>query len=117
MAEHDAKPVNLADAAALERFLDEHDLALLEFYTAGCSMCQAMEPVLGNVARATGVPVGLCNPGDDVHLADRFAIRSVPTLVLVAEGEEVARLAEGFQPTADVVAFVREHAPDAVSEE
>ena len=111
------KPVALEDAEELEEFLEDRDVALVEFYTAGCSMCQAMVPVLGNVTRATGVAVGLCNPGADVTLADRFDVRSVPTLVLFRDGEETARLADGFQQTGDVVAFLEEHVPETVNAE
>lgn len=46
------KPTRLSDAAELNAFVAEHEVALVEFYTEGCSMCAAMEPVLGNVARA-----------------------------------------------------------------
>lgn len=114
MVAPETKPARLADAAELEAFLDAHAVALVEFYTAGCAMCQAMEPVLGNVARATGVPIATINPGADVALADRFDVRSVPTLVLLEGDEEVARLADGFQGTEDVVSWLETHVPDAV---
>ena len=109
------KPTRLADGDDFDTCDADEDVALVEFYTKGCAKCQAMEPVLGNVARATDVSIGMVNPGDDLELADRFAIGSVPTLVLFVDGEEVARLAEGFQGGDDVVAFLEEHAPGAVN--
>ncbi|MCU4740611.1 thioredoxin family protein [Halobacteria archaeon AArc-m2/3/4] len=115
MADTTAKPTHLDDGEALERFVSDHDVALVEFYTSGCAMCQAMEPVLGNVARATDAAVGMVNPGDDIELVDRFDIRSVPTLVVFRDGAEVARLAEGFQGGDEVVGFLEEHVPEAVN--
>ena len=109
----DVRPARLDDGADVDRFVAEHDVALVEFYTKGCSMCQAMEPVLGNVARATDVAVGLVNPGDDIALVERFDVRSVPTLVLFRDGEEIARKAEGFQGAQAVVDFLEAHAPGA----
>lgn len=109
----EVRPTRLEDGAALDAFVAEHDPALVEFYTKGCSLCQAMEPVLGNVARATDVAVGLVNPGDDVPLVERFDVRSVPTLVLFRDGEEVARKAEGFQGAEAVVDFLEEHVSEA----
>lgn len=106
-----AKPVRLEDEAALEAFLADHDVALVELYTEGCPKCQAMEPVLGTVARATDVAVGMANPRDDPALIDRFTVQSVPLLVLFEDGEERARKAEGFQGAEDVIAFLEEHAP------
>ncbi|MFC6717858.1 thioredoxin family protein [Natrialbaceae archaeon GCM10025810] len=104
------KPVCLEDGDALDEFVRERDLALVELYTAGCSKCQAMEPVLGNVARATGIPVGFVNPRDDLELLERFDVRSVPTLILFEDGEEVARIAEGFLGAEEVLEFVRRNA-------
>ncbi|AHG02979.1 thioredoxin [Halobacterium sp. DL1] len=103
-------PIRAADGAELRAVLEAHDRVLVEFYTKGCAMCQAIEPVLGNVARQTGITVVMANPGDDVELVDEWSIRSAPTLVLVEDGEEVARLAEGFQGGDDIEAFLDEHA-------
>ncbi|SDE91923.1 thioredoxin family protein [Halorientalis regularis] len=100
------RPVQLADEAELDAFVADHDRALTEFYTEGCTLCQSMEPVLGNVARATGVPVGLVNPRDDPPLIDRFRVQSVPLLVLFDDGEPVARKAEGFVGADELEAFV-----------
>ncbi|WP_232687094.1 thioredoxin family protein [Halobacterium zhouii] len=110
MTEQTQKPLRVADGGELEDVLATHDRVLVEFYTRGCTMCQAIEPVLGNVARETGVPVAMVNPGDDVSLVEEWNVRSVPTLVLVENSEEVARLAEGFQGGAAIEAFLDEHA-------
>lgn len=112
--EDTAKPTRLADSDELETFLERHEVALVEFYTNGCSKCQAMEPVLGNVARATDVPVGLLNPGDDIGLVERFDISSVPTLLLFADGEVIDRRAEGFVSADDVTEMLETHVPNAV---
>jgi thioredoxin-like negative regulator of GroEL len=101
------RPVHLADEAELDGFVDEHDRALVEFYTDGCAICQSMEPVLGNVARSTGVPVGFVNPRDDPPLVDRFRVQSVPLLVLFEDGEPVARKAEGFVGADELEEFVQ----------
>jgi thioredoxin 1 len=102
------KPTRLANEAALDAFIAEHDRALVEFYTEGCGLCAAMEPVLGIVARASDVAVGLCNPRDDPALIERFGVRSVPMLVLFADGQAVAERADGFQGAEAVMAFVGE---------
>lgn len=103
-----ARPKHLTDAAELDAFVAAHDRALVEFYTDGCGVCASMEPVLGNVARATDAAVGLINPRDDPPLVDRFDVRSVPLLVLFKDGEPVARKAEGFVGGEELVAFVAE---------
>ena len=100
------KPVRLEDGAALDEFVAEHDLALVDLYTKGCTLCQAIEPVIGNVARATDAAVGMLNPKHDLALVEEYDVRSVPTLLLFADGELVGRMAEGFRGTEAVVKFV-----------
>ncbi|MFC7213135.1 thioredoxin family protein [Saliphagus sp. GCM10025334] len=100
------RPVSLENEADLEAFVADHDRALVEFYTAGCSMCDAMVPVLGGVARATDVAIGTINPRDDPPLIERFDVRSVPLLVAFVDGEPVARRADGFIPTEEVIAWL-----------
>ena len=90
------RPLDIADAAALEEFLSRFDVALVEFYTNGCGFCESMEPVLGNLARELDVAIGLINPRDDPPLVERFDVRGVPLFVLFIHGEPVARRAEGF---------------------
>lgn len=107
------KPTRLETGDDVDTFVETHDVALVEFYTSGCAMCQAMEPVLGNVARATQISIGMVNPGTDIALVDRFDVRSVPTLILFENGGEVARLAEGFQGGDAVADFLAEHVPHA----
>lgn len=103
------KPLRVANGEELREVLATHDRVLVEFYTKGCAMCQAIEPVLGNIARETGIPVAMVNPGEDIALVDEWNVRSVPTLVLVENGEEVARLAEGFQSGDAIEEFLDEH--------
>ena len=107
-----SRPVSLADGDALDGFVAETDVALVEFYTDGCGICASMEPVVGNVARGveTDLAVGLVNPRDDPPLIERFDVRSVPLFVLFVDGEPVARRAEGFIPGDDLAAWVDEHA-------
>jgi thiol-disulfide isomerase/thioredoxin len=106
------KPVRLADRDELLGLLETHSPVLVDFYTKGCTLCQSIEPVLGNVARATGITVGMINPQFDLDLVDEYTIKSVPTLIVFEGGEEVGRLAEGFQGTDAVVEFINDHVTD-----
>ncbi|MXR22349.1 thioredoxin family protein [Halobacterium bonnevillei] len=103
------KPIRVADGDELQAVLEVHDRVLVDFWTKGCAKCAAIEPVVGNVARATGITVAMANPGDDASLIEEWSISSAPTLVLVEDGEEVARLAEGFQGGDAIEAFLDEH--------
>ncbi|WP_299331738.1 thioredoxin family protein [Haloplanus sp.] len=100
-------PVRLETATALDRFVADHDRALVEFYTAGCGACAAMEPVLGLVAEETGVPVALINPRDDPTLIGDYNITRVPTLVIFENGTQIDRLDDEFVGADRVVERLR----------
>jgi len=103
------KPRRIDTGDELDALLGERDVVLVDFYTKGCTLCQSIEPVVGNVARATDVTVAMLNPQTDLDLVDEYEIRSVPTLVLFEDGKEVGRMASGFEGTESVVAFVIEN--------
>ncbi|SER88305.1 thioredoxin family protein [Natrinema salaciae] len=105
------KPVQLNDVADYDELLATHDLVLLEFVTSGCGICASMEPVLGTVARSAPGVVATVNAGLVPDLAAEFDVRSVPTLVVLQDGAEVARLDDGFQGAETIVELLETHAP------
>lgn len=64
---------------------------LLEFSSANCPPCRAMEPIVSELI-ARGVPVRQVDVQAEQQLAQRYQIRSTPTYVIVREGREVTRL-------------------------
>ncbi|WP_122089661.1 thioredoxin family protein [Halalkalicoccus subterraneus] len=105
-------PLRIDTGEELDRIVDGHDVVLAEFYTKGCTLCQSIEPVLGNVERATDARVVMLNPETDLSLVEEYDIRSVPTLVLFEDGQRVARLAKGFQGAEEILGFIEEHTDD-----
>jgi thiol-disulfide isomerase/thioredoxin len=106
MSEAFEKPHRLDTGGELDELVAEHDVVLVDFYTKGCTLCQSIEPVVGNVARATDATVAMLNLQTDLDLVDEYGIKSVPTLLLFEDGEVVGRMASGFEGTASVVEFV-----------
>lgn len=102
------RPTDLADEAALDKFVSNSEIALIEFYTNGCGICKNMKPIVGNVGRQLNLAVGFINPRDDPPLIDRFDVQRVPLLVLFIDGTPVARRAEGFIPGDDLTAWINE---------
>jgi hypothetical protein len=49
------------------------------------------------------------NIDEEPELAERFVVRSIPTVVLAAHGRELGRLA-GTRPAAELVRWARAHA-------
>ncbi|PCR88937.1 thioredoxin family protein [Natrinema ejinorense] len=104
------KPVQLNDPSDYEELLETRDLVLLEFVTSGCGICASMEPVLGGVARSAPGAVAVVNAGLVPDLAAEFNVQSVPTLVVLKDGAEVARFDDGFQSAETLVDALKTHA-------
>jgi len=70
-------------------------------------------PIVDEVAARTGVQVVAVQPDTDPEQVERLGVRSVPTLVAVRDGNEVARLV-GLQSAANVNALFDVAAGDRV---
>jgi thioredoxin 1 len=77
---------------------------VVEFMTYGCSHCQAIEPILQQVAEMvkSKEKIFRVNIAVERELADRYAIQGTPTLIMFLNGAEVAR-DEGPHPTVSTV--------------
>mgnify|MGYP000203418345 CR=1 FL=1 len=101
-----SRPHTLDSKAELDQLIEREDRLLVEFHTDGCSLCDAMVPVLSAIAKTTDVTVATTNPRDDPVLVEEYDVRSVPKLLLFEDGELVETLEDGFVPVEDVRTFV-----------
>jgi thioredoxin 2 len=91
----------IADAgdADLPAALDTGQLVLVDLWAPWCGPCRMVAPVLERLAAryAGRVKVVKVNVDDNPASAARFDARSIPTLVLMRNGEPVGRVV-GAQP-------------------
>jgi thioredoxin 1 len=78
----------LADATS------EGELVLLDFWQASCAPCRTLEPRLERFAdahpdRFTGYRIDVDTDTDTVA---RYGVMSIPTVLLLRDGHEIARL-------------------------
>lgn len=66
---------------------------LIDFYSPDCAPCRTMNPVIESVADKAGDEIKVCkiNVREEKDLAEKFGIMSIPTLVVMKNGEIVNR--------------------------
>lgn len=80
---------------------------LVDFWATWCGPCRMVAPVLEEIAEeyADRVVVGKINVDDEPELAAKFGIMSIPTIMLIQDGE-IKETVVGFRPKEQLVALI-----------
>ena len=80
---------------------------LLDFYADWCGPCKMLAPVVHEIAEenAGTIKVGKINVDEQMELAMRFQVSSIPMLVVFKDGRTVAK-SVGYRPKSEIAAMV-----------
>jgi thioredoxin 1 len=83
------------DNATFDEHVKAADLpVLVDFWAEWCGPCKMIVPVLEEIAgeQAGKLTVAKLNIDDNLDVANRYQVMSIPTLILFKEGEVQARI-------------------------
>ena len=76
---------------------------LIDFWAPWCGPCQMVGPIIEEIAaERDDIIVGKINVDDEMELARPFRIVSIPTIIVMKNGEKVAT-SIGYKPKADIL--------------
>jgi thioredoxin 2 len=100
----DGGPVEVTDATFTSEVERSNIPVLLDLWADWCGPCHILAPTVDQLAKemADRVKVGKLNIDENPDTANRFGIRSIPTLLVLKSGKEVDRLV-GVQPKQEIL--------------
>lgn len=83
--------------------INSENTTLVDFYADWCGPCRMLGPVIEEIANENkNINVGKINVDNEKELANKFGIRSIPTMIVFKNGREIKRLV-GFLPKDEII--------------
>lgn len=95
--------------ANFDELLNSNKVVVADFWATWCGPCKAMGPSIDELsAEYEGQAlIGKVDVEENNDLAEKYAIRSVPTLIFFKDGEMVDKVV-GLQPKAAIEAKIKD---------
>ena len=87
--------------------MKKEGLVLVDFFATWCGPCKMMSPVVEEIAsEEEGIKVCKINIDEQIELAQRFGVMSIPTFIAV-KGGEIAGKQIGAVPKSTLLGLVK----------
>ena len=98
--------VQKVDLQNFDSIRNQEKPVLLDFYADWCGPCRMVGPIVEQIAdERDDIIVGKINVDENPELASQFGVMSIPTLVVLKNGE-IANQSVGALPKAKILALL-----------
>lgn len=98
--------INITKANFNDEVINSDKPVLLDFWASWCGPCRMIAPAVEEIAaERSDIKVGKINVDDEPELASKFGVMSIPTLVVMKDGQ-IANQAVGARPKAQIEALL-----------
>ena len=88
--------------------IKNNGIVLLDFYAEWCGPCRMLSPIVDQIAEENPhVTVAKINVDDEPELAAQFGVMSIPTLVVLKNGE-ISNKSVGAKPKAQILKMLEQ---------
>ena len=105
-----SKPINVTDKTFKSEVLESDVPALVDFWAVWCGPCRMIAPHLKTIAKEYDgkLKVTKVDTDQNYETAMKYAVRSIPTLILFKDGKPVERMV-GAMPKHRILEKVTPH--------
>ena len=96
----------VTDASFVDDVLNQKGVVVVDFWAPWCGPCRMVGPVMEEIAAEhPNIKVGKINVDEQPELARQFRVMSIPTLVVMKNGEVVNR-SVGAKPKEQILTML-----------
>lgn len=101
------KPLEITSENFKNEVIESKEPVLIDFWASWCGPCKMLSPIIEDLAKeTTSAKICKVNVDEQAELASAFKVMSIPTLVVVKDGQ-VVNSSVGVKSKEDILKMIK----------